>query len=76
MKQSLMGLYYNAKEMGADIVLFGHSHLYGAEMKDGILFLNPGSTMLADGRERSRRMQLWNGMKRFVYHSKIWRMKQ
>ncbi|MCG7335417.1 YfcE family phosphodiesterase [Sporosarcina sp. ACRSM] len=25
--QSLMSLYYSAKEMGADIVLFGHSHL-------------------------------------------------
>ncbi|WP_399631729.1 metallophosphoesterase [Sporosarcina sp. SG10008] len=48
-KQSLMGLYYYAKESGADIVLFGHSHLYGAEMKDGILFLNPGSTMQPRG---------------------------
>ena len=44
-KKSLMGLYYRAKEKDVDIVLFGHSHLYGAEMKDGILFVNPGSTM-------------------------------
>lgn len=43
-KSSLMELYYRAKEKDADIVLFGHSHLYGAEMKDGILFVNPGST--------------------------------
>ncbi|HJF30842.1 MAG TPA: metallophosphoesterase [Sporosarcina psychrophila] len=43
-KQSLMRLYYYAKELGVDVVLFGHSHLYGAEMKDGILFVNPGST--------------------------------
>lgn len=43
-KRSLMMLYYTAKEQGANIVLFGHSHLYGAEMEDGILFLNPGST--------------------------------
>ncbi|MFJ7934969.1 metallophosphoesterase [Sporosarcina sp. NPDC096371] len=48
-RSSLMGLYYSAKELGADIVLFGHSHLYGAEMKDGILFLNPGSTMQPRG---------------------------
>lgn len=48
-KRSLMGLYYSAKEMDADVVLFGHSHLYGAEMKDGILFLNPGSTRLPRG---------------------------
>lgn len=48
-RSSLMGLYYAAKEKKADIVLFGHSHLYGAEMKDGILFVNPGSTRLPRG---------------------------
>jgi uncharacterized protein len=48
-KSSLMDLYYRAKEKDVDIVLFGHSHLYGAEMKDGILFVNPGSTMLPRG---------------------------
>lgn len=45
-KRTLLPLYYTAREHQADIVLFGHSHLYGAEMKDGILFLNPGSTLL------------------------------
>lgn len=48
-KQSLLELYYSAKEQQADIVLFGHSHLYGAEMKDGILFVNPGSTLMPRG---------------------------
>lgn len=48
-RNSLMGLYYAAKENNADIVFFGHSHLYGAEMKDGILFVNPGSTRLPRG---------------------------
>lgn len=48
-KRTLMPLYYAAQEQQADIVLFGHSHLYGAEMKDGILFLNPGSTLLPRG---------------------------
>ncbi len=48
-KKSLMELYYRAKENDVDVVLFGHSHLYGAEMKDGILFLNPGSTMQPRG---------------------------
>jgi hypothetical protein len=43
-KQSAHPLLYAAQECEADIVLFGHSHLYGAEMKDGVLFLNPGST--------------------------------
>ena len=48
-KQSLMSIYYLAKKNDADIVLFGHSHLYGAEMKEGILFVNPGSTMQPRG---------------------------
>ncbi|CAM3107983.1 metallophosphoesterase [Filibacter tadaridae] len=48
-KQSLMALFYAAKECVADIVLFGHSHVYGAEVKDGILFVNPGSTMQPRG---------------------------
>ncbi|MFS0574954.1 metallophosphoesterase [Sporosarcina sp. 179-K 3D1 HS] len=48
-KRSMMMLYYTAKEQGANIVLFGHSHLYGAEVEDGILFLNPGSTRLPRG---------------------------
>ena len=52
-KKSLMGLYYRAKEKGVDLVLFGHSHLYGAEMKDGILFVNPGSTMQPRGGKRA-----------------------
>lgn len=42
-KQSLMALSYRAQEVGAHIVLFGHSHLYGAELIDNILFVNPGS---------------------------------
>ena len=48
-KSSLMELYYIALEKDVDIVLFGHSHLYGAEMKNGILFVNPGSTMYPRG---------------------------
>src|SRR5690606_27151392 len=40
-KDSMMRMYYSAKENDVDIALFGHSHLYGAEMKDGILFVNP-----------------------------------
>ncbi|MHC8517239.1 metallophosphoesterase [Sporosarcina sp. ITBMC105] len=48
-KRSMLPLYYEALERQADIVLFGHSHLYGAEMKEGILFVNPGSTLLPRG---------------------------
>ena len=36
-------LFNHSKEIGADIVLFGHTHQRFAENKDGILMLNPGS---------------------------------
>lgn len=49
-KTSLMSLYYRAKEAGANIACFGHSHVLGAEMMDGILFLNPGSILFPRGR--------------------------
>jgi uncharacterized protein len=42
-KTSLMNLKYKALEVNADIVCFGHSHVLGAEVIDGTLFLNPGS---------------------------------
>jgi putative phosphoesterase len=42
-KTSLMNLKYKAEEVNADIVCFGHSHVLGAEMAGGKLFLNPGS---------------------------------
>ena len=43
-KRSMLTLSYAAAEQQATIALFGHSHLYGAEMIDGVLFVNPGST--------------------------------
>ncbi|WP_043934203.1 metallophosphoesterase [Bacillus sp. EB01] len=48
-KSTLMSLLYKAREAGADIVCFGHSHLLGAEMSGGILFVNPGSIRLPRG---------------------------
>lgn len=41
-------LVHNKKELpadlsGVDVVLFGHSHKYVQEEKDGLLWLNPGS---------------------------------
>jgi|SRR5579875_2779415 len=42
-KMSLMNLVYKAEEVDADIVCFGHSHVLGAEVIDGRLYLNPGS---------------------------------
>jgi len=45
-KTSLMNLKYKAQEVNANIACFGHSHVLGAEVIDGILFLNPGSIRL------------------------------
>lgn len=45
-KSSLYKLTLAAKEVGADIVCFGHSHVPFADMIDGQLFINPGSIRL------------------------------
>ncbi|WP_099362104.1 metallophosphoesterase [Fredinandcohnia onubensis] len=45
-KMSLMNLSYRAREVGASIVFFGHSHIAGAELIDDVLFINPGSFRL------------------------------
>lgn len=49
-KSTLMPLKYKAEEVEANVVLFGHSHLLGAEMEQGVLFLNPGSLKQPRGR--------------------------
>ncbi|MEH7116601.1 metallophosphoesterase [Neobacillus vireti] len=45
-KSTLMNLKYKAEEVRADIVCFGHSHVMGAEVVAGTLFINPGSIRL------------------------------
>jgi uncharacterized protein len=45
-KSSLMNIKYKAQEVNADIVCFGHSHVFGAEVIGSTLFLNPGSIRL------------------------------
>lgn len=42
-KNDLLRLKYRAKEVGADIVLFGHTHEAIELFEDGIWFINPGS---------------------------------
>lgn len=39
-------MYYQAEELGADIICFGHSHIAGSELMDGKLLINPGSIRL------------------------------
>lgn len=45
-KSTLNNIYYKAKEIGADIVLFGHTHENIILHEDGIIFMNPGSVPL------------------------------
>ncbi|MGD7007701.1 metallophosphoesterase family protein [Metabacillus sp. 84] len=45
-KSSLMTLKDKAREAGAQIACFGHTHIAGSEMTDNILFINPGSLRL------------------------------
>ena len=42
-KYGYNSIYYRGKEIGADIVLFGHSHLPIIEEYDGLTLMNPGS---------------------------------
>ena len=42
-KYSLSDLKWKAKEVKADIVLYGHTHISKIDYEDGIFFLNPGS---------------------------------
>lgn len=50
-KSTLMPLSTRAQELGADVVLFGHTHLLGAELIGNTLFVNPGSLELPRGRK-------------------------
>ena len=43
---TLQTLAYHAEEVGAQVACFGHSHVLGAELIDGVLFINPGSILL------------------------------
>ncbi|TQR16158.1 metallophosphoesterase family protein [Psychrobacillus soli] len=50
-KTTLMPLKYRAEEVDATIVCFGHSHLLGAELQNGTLYINPGSLHKPRGRK-------------------------
>jgi hypothetical protein len=39
-------LYFKAKEVGADVVIFGHTHVPTSEIIEDIIFFNPGSTTI------------------------------
>lgn len=67
-KRTMLPMYYGAQEIGADIVLFGHSHSYAAELREGILFVNPGSTLLPrEGKQPTFAEIEWNGGYRILF---------
>jgi len=45
-KNSINNIYYRGKEVGADVVLFGHTHVPFCEFYDGMWIINPGSPTL------------------------------
>ncbi|EOR25486.1 metallophosphoesterase [Niallia alba] len=65
-KSSLNNLLYKAKEMGANIACFGHSHFLGMEVVDDVLFINPGSLRLPRGRKEQTYVILTIESNRFV----------
>lgn len=48
-KSTMMNLNYRAKELEAEAVFFGHSHVLGCELLDNVLFVNPGSLLKPRG---------------------------
>lgn len=46
---SLTRLDLKAREVGASVILFGHTHQLAAEMSQGRLYVNPGSISLPRG---------------------------
>lgn len=52
-KSGLNNIFYKGKELGADIVLYGHSHIECIERVEDILIMNPGSTSIPKGKGHS-----------------------
>ncbi|RDW21643.1 metallophosphoesterase family protein [Oceanobacillus chungangensis] len=50
-KTDLTGLSIRAKEAGANVICFGHTHLAGTLLKDHQLFINPGSIRMPRRRQ-------------------------
>lgn len=51
-KSSMNSIYYRARELEVDIVLFGHTHQQIIEEEKGIILMNPGSISLPRLKER------------------------
>lgn len=45
-KSTMTNIYYRGREVGANVVLFGHTHQQGIETIDKLTLMNPGSISL------------------------------
>lgn len=52
-KMNLNSIFYKGKEVGADIVLFGHSHTQIIEQSGGLYIMNPGSVSHSYGMSKT-----------------------
>lgn len=52
-KYDLNNLYFKAKELNADVALYGHSHVKVIEEYNGVYIMNPGSASLPRDGSRS-----------------------
>ena len=59
-KTSLYKLYLRAKEVGAKLVFYGHTHNAEVIEKDGIYFVNPGANTLY-GQKSYAYVVIYNG---------------
>lgn len=51
-KSSINNIYYRGKELGVDIVLFGHTHQHLIEEEGDLILMNPGSISLPRSKGR------------------------
>ena len=61
-KYGLSELIDRAKELSADLVLYGHTHVSKVDFEEGIFFVNPGSPSIPrDGFKSMARVEIKNG---------------
>lgn len=52
-KHSLMRLYYRAKELDVDVVIYGHTHVALSAIENNVVFFNPGSIGFPRGKYKN-----------------------
>ena len=60
-KSGYLRLIYKAKELGVDVVIFGHTHQPIIMQEEGVLFLNPGSCSIYGAQKTFINLFISNG---------------